>query len=159
MRQHKAGRHGKAARISKDSGAGNPEPKLQTRPRVIAWTGLLVVVLVGGISHIRGPATAVVVGIIVGWTAVGWATAFRHMSRTARSARPRAARGRRNEAPPMPSWWQRAGWAGPPGPPPRRPGCPPPLLFQDLTPASVGLARPDDSADREPRHSMVRLQP
>jgi hypothetical protein len=159
MRKHEAGWHGQAARTSKDSGAGNPEPQLQGRPRVIAWTILLVVVLVGGISHIRGPATAVAVGIIVGWTAVGWATALRHMSRPAKSARPPSAAGRRNEAPPMPSWWQRAGWAGPPGPPPRRLGSPPPLLFQDLTPASGGLARPDDSADREPRHSIVRLKP
>jgi Superinfection immunity protein len=76
-----------------------------------------------------GPLAAV--NILLGWTLLGWVAALSMALRTVRPAAPpvQVIQNFPLAVPYPPGPMASAGWAGPPGPPPRRPGIPPPLAL------------------------------
>ena len=96
----------------------------------------LLPVLIGGIRRVPDLGSVAVINVLLGWTLIGWAAA---LALALRSARPRAAAVQVVQnfpaPPPWPGQTPGPGWAGPPGPPPSRPGVPAPL---HLTPRPGG---------------------
>jgi hypothetical protein len=90
----------------------------------------LLPVLVGWIRRVPDLGSVAVINVLLGWTLIGWAAA---LALALRSARPRAAAVQVVQnfpaPPPWPGQMPGPGWAGPGGPPPSRPGVPPPLVL------------------------------
>ena len=90
----------------------------------------LLPVLIGGIRRVPDLGSVAVINVLLGWTLIGWAAA---LALALRSARPRAAAVQVVQnfpaPPPWPGQMPGPGWAGPPGPPPSRPGVPAPLVL------------------------------
>jgi len=93
----------------------------------------LLPVLIGLIRRVPDIAALAAVNIALGWTLAGWVVALAMAVRSAPPAAP-AVQVVQNFPPARLSG---AGWAGPSGPLPPRPGVPPPL---NLPPRPVGRA-------------------
>lgn len=99
----------------------------------------LLPVLIGSIRRVPDIGSIAALNVLLGWTLIGWVVALAMALRSISLPTP-PVQVVQNFAPPPPWPGLRAGadWAGPPGPPPPRPGVPPPL---SLPP------RPDSGAD------------
>lgn len=97
-------------------------------PALIAWA-----------RRLPALATVVTLDVLAGWTLIGWALALAVALRPVHRPAGRVAWHPPQPPAPMPHP-HRAGWAGPPGPPPRRAAPAPPLILpgcpQDPAPAS-----------------------
>jgi hypothetical protein len=95
---------------------------------VLAAALYLLPVLIGWRRRVPDPGSVAVINVLLGWTLIGWIAALALALRSARQ--PAAAVQVVQNFPPPPSWPDRTpgpDWAGPPGPPPARPGVPAPL--------------------------------
>jgi Superinfection immunity protein len=111
---------------------------------MIAGSGVLYLlpVLIGMARRVPDIGSLATVNILLGWTFIGWAGALAMALRSAAPAAP-AVQVVQNFPPACPpAQLSGAGWAGPSGPPPLRPGVPPPLVLppRPAGPASVGPA-------------------
>jgi hypothetical protein len=99
----------------------------------------LLPALVGWLRHVPDIGSVAVINVLLGWTLLGWVLALAMALRTANPAGPFIQVVQNPPAtPPQPPRQPPAGWAGPSGPPPLRPG--PPSL--DLPPRPPGTADP-----------------
>jgi len=103
---------------------------------VLAAALYLLPVLIGWRCRVPDLGSVAVINVLLGWTLIGWAAA---LALALRSAPPPAAAVQVVQnfpaPPPWPGQTPGPGWAGPPGPPPSRPGVPAPL---HLTPRPGG---------------------
>lgn len=99
----------------------------------------LLPVLIGSIRRVPDIGSVAALNVLLGWTLIGWVVALAMALRSISPPTP-PVQVVQNFASPPPGPGRLAGadWAGPPGPPPPRPGVPPPL---SLPP------RPDSDAD------------
>jgi len=106
---------------------------------VLAGALYLLPVLIGWRRRVPDLGAVAVINVLLGWTLIGWIAA---LALALRSVRPPAAAVQVvqnfSAPPPWPGQTPGPGWAGPPGPPPTRPGVPAPL---HLAP------RPDEDRD------------
>lgn len=99
----------------------------------------LLPLLIGLIRRVPDIGALAAINILLGWTLAGWAVALAMALRSVYAAPPAVQVVQNFPAQPQwPNQLANAGWAGPPGPPPPRPGDPPPLALPD---------RPTDEPD------------
>lgn len=106
---------------------------------VLAGALYLLPVLIGWRRRVPDLGAIAVINVLLGWTLIAWIAA---LALALRSTPPPAAVQVVQNFPAPPPWPDRtpgAGWAGPPGPPPSRPGVPAPL---HLAPRPGGDCRP-----------------
>jgi Superinfection immunity protein len=97
----------------------------------------LLPLLIGLARRVPGIGSVAAVNVLLGWTLAGWAAALAMALRSSRPAPPAMPTVRNVPHPrPWPDHEARAGWAGPPGPPPPRPGVAPPLALAPRAQAS-----------------------
>jgi Superinfection immunity protein len=117
----------------------------------VAVTGLLTAgsavlyllpVLIGVARRAPDIGALAAVNVLLGWTLAGWAAALAMALRSAPPAAPAVQVVQNFPSACPPAWLSGAGWAGPSGPLPPRPGIPPPLNLppRPAGPASVGQA-------------------
>jgi hypothetical protein len=97
----------------------------------VALAGLyLLPVFIGRVRRVPDIGAVAVVGILLGWTFLGWLAALAMALRPVAAAGPVLQDTHNLPPSPPPSGPAcGAGWAGPPGPPTYRPGSPPPLVL------------------------------
>lgn len=105
----------------------------------------LLPLLIGLTRRVPDIGSVAAINVLLGWTLLGWAAA---LAMALRSQRPVPPAVHMVQTFPQPQRWPdqqaRAGWAGPPGPPPPRPGDAPPL---DLR--TRAGAQPDSAGSQE----------
>jgi hypothetical protein len=113
----------------------------------------LLPVLIAVARRVPDIGSVAAINVLLGWTLVGWAAALAMALRSAHPAPPPVQVVQTFPQPwpgqqpqPWPGQQARAGWAGPPGPPPPRPGVPPPLTLPPRAQASA-----DTASSREPQ--------
>jgi hypothetical protein len=90
----------------------------------------LLLVLIGWALHVPGLAPIAIINLLLGWTLFGWVAALVLALRPVYQAGPLVQVVPHLPVPSAPPGSPAdAGWAGPPGPPPARSDCPPPLLL------------------------------
>jgi hypothetical protein len=97
----------------------------------------LLPVLIGWARHVPDLGSVAVIDVLLGWTLVGWVVALALALRSVTPGGPvvQFVQTLPPYFPPAAELSAPADWAGPPGPPPPRPDCPPPLV---LPPHPVG---------------------
>ena len=103
----------------------------------------LLPVLIGWIRRVPGIGSVAVINVLLGWTLLGWVAALAMALRSSHRAPPAVQVVQYFPQPrPWPGQQARAGWAGPPGPPPPRPGIPPPLTLPPRAQPGTETASP-----------------
>lgn len=112
---------------------------------VLAGGLYLLPALIGWRRRVPDLGAVVVINLLLGWTLIGWAVA---LALALRSVRPEAAAVQVvQNFPAPPPWPDRTpgpDWAGPPGPPPARPGAPAPLHLAPRSGGNRDNGRPMD---------------
>jgi hypothetical protein len=106
----------------------------------------LLPVLIGWARRVPDIGSVAVINVLLGWTLVGWAAALAMALRSSHPGPPAVQVVQ--HLPPLQPWPDQqtpAGWAGPPGPPPPRPGAAPPLTLPPRAQASVDTTSPRES--------------
>jgi hypothetical protein len=107
----------------------------------------LLPLLIGLTRRVPDIGSVAAINVLLGWTLLGWAAALAMALRSHHPAPPAMHLVQTFSQPhPWPDQQAGAGWAGPPGPPPPRPGVAPPL---DLLPHAG--TRPDSPGPQECR--------